>query len=643
MITVPLPRSERPKANANDTADTVADKCLRPLRALLLFSVLAFVLAASFVTVVEVRSSLQQAHKDLSVKAAEMAPIIAREKLLADMIGLETVRASLLDSEKLDGLEVVPRGVPINCPTTGEAVRELLWHGSALLCVTVPLTRYLPGERLRVFRRIPFEWRWNNVLIVLSHAASLSLVGGLGYAFVRRSLQIHVIAPVSRIERRISEGVDVFWKPEVAVGRIDPASLSVRELRSIVETLGDASQRLRVSMEERERLAKRHAAAAALGDAARLLAHDLREPSLLTRSFLRLMREAPSEAARTEVLEVLGTDLEASVTFLEDSVQDLLTLGAPRSAPGADSVDVADLLGNALRRTRVALAAPSYPCSFDVAPGLCVQGDERRLARVFGNLLKNSHEAMGPEDVLDLSAAQDEEGRVRIRVANTGPSLDAEQRSHVFEPFVTAGKVGGTGLGLAVVRDIVEAHGGTVACLPHCPSGVCFEVVLPHAPVSGLYLSATTPSPAPKFTNGLTRTQTSLASPHRRLCVVEDNAVFRALWKHVLRANAGADVRLDTFSSPRAFHAALDAGTVSLSAYVMFVLDVHFKPGEGDGRALAAWLDERTSAPIVLCSSDVIATEKAARNTRVALKSEDCIRALASEFASLREPSLEGG
>ncbi|HLL56232.1 MAG TPA: HAMP domain-containing sensor histidine kinase, partial [Myxococcaceae bacterium] len=97
---------------------------------------------------------------------------------------------------------------------------------------------------------------------------------------------------------------------------------------------------------------------------------------------------------------------------------------------------------------------------------------------VLANLLTNAAQAQG-EGEIAVEAGVDG-GQVRIVVRDQGPGVAADLRDKLFEPFVT-GKSGGTGLGLAVSRQIIQRHGGTLALLP-TDKGAAFELRLPQAP-----------------------------------------------------------------------------------------------------------------------------------------------------------------
>jgi signal transduction histidine kinase len=98
------------------------------------------------------------------------------------------------------------------------------------------------------------------------------------------------------------------------------------------------------------------------------------------------------------------------------------------------------------------------------------------------NLLTNAYAAMDGTGVLTIEAAADG-GGVEIRVTDSGSGMDEETVNHIFDPFYTR-KAKGIGLGLAVTRRIVEAHGGTIAARSAPGEGTTFVIGLPGALVT---------------------------------------------------------------------------------------------------------------------------------------------------------------
>jgi signal transduction histidine kinase len=110
-----------------------------------------------------------------------------------------------------------------------------------------------------------------------------------------------------------------------------------------------------------------------------------------------------------------------------------------------------------------------------------VLGEEGSLIRVVVNLLGNavSFTAAGGSVTLHLAEAG---GQLELRVEDTGVGIPPEALPWIFEPYRQAhGRRKGTGLGLAVVKGLVEAHGGTVGVQSELTKGTCFTVTLPKA------------------------------------------------------------------------------------------------------------------------------------------------------------------
>ena len=102
-----------------------------------------------------------------------------------------------------------------------------------------------------------------------------------------------------------------------------------------------------------------------------------------------------------------------------------------------------------------------------------------QIYRVLQNLVQNAVEAVDENGRIRITAEEVSEDAVGIRIEDSGPGVPEEIRERLFEPFASFNKSGGTGLGLAVVKKIVEEHGGRVWEERRDLKGACFHLTLP--------------------------------------------------------------------------------------------------------------------------------------------------------------------
>ena len=137
------------------------------------------------------------------------------------------------------------------------------------------------------------------------------------------------------------------------------------------------------------------------------------------------------------------------------------------------------LAGPDLAREQVQVARPS-----NALPQLRVRADVDLVRQVLVGLLVNAVEAAGRNGEINLEARPGD-GIVEIDVADSGPGVPAELRTRIFEPFFTT-RARGTGLGLPIARQIVEAHGGKLEVGERRGGGARFTVRLPAAPETAI-------------------------------------------------------------------------------------------------------------------------------------------------------------
>jgi len=234
-------------------------------------------------------------------------------------------------------------------------------------------------------------------------------------------------------------------------------------LRQALRELATALDAAREKELEAERLR-------AFREVARRVAHEIKNPLTAMRIALDQLRRSGGQAdERTgTAIEVLGAETER----LDRLAKEFSEFGRLPEGPKSE-VDLVDLL--------VDLGKSAVPPGVEVtvrANGerCTILGQYDPLRRAFANLLRNAAEAMGGRGPIDVGVDRDGEGVV-VTIADHGPGIPEDLRQRVFEPYFTT-KRDGTGLGLALVRQTVETHHGTITVSETPGGGATFSIVL---------------------------------------------------------------------------------------------------------------------------------------------------------------------
>jgi len=217
------------------------------------------------------------------------------------------------------------------------------------------------------------------------------------------------------------------------------------------------------------------------------VSHELKTPLTSLRMALYLLLEqnlSALTAQQRELIEDARADADRLLRIL-DTLLDLTRLESGASTLERTEVPVAALLQANVEEARAFTGSAGLQLSVVVAPelaGASVNVDEMRIRHVFMNLLTNAAKYSPPGGTITLSAAPDAAGFVRFSVRDQGPGIPAASLGRIFDRFYRApsqhGKTG-AGLGLAIAREIVVAHGGSIACRSVEGEGSDFHFVLP--------------------------------------------------------------------------------------------------------------------------------------------------------------------
>ena len=203
------------------------------------------------------------------------------------------------------------------------------------------------------------------------------------------------------------------------------------------------------------------------------IVHDLRNPLSAVYSGAEMLLESqlpPEESHR------LARNIFTSAVRIKELLQDYVD-HCRATERQVSASNVRNLISDAVDRIAPLAEAQSVALVQDVPADLAVLVDRRRIASVFTNLFVNALEVMPQGGSIHISAYS-LDGTVVIKVRDSGPGVPTEIRDRVFEPFVTAGKSNGWGLGLASARQVINEHGGEM-WLESRAGGACFGFSLP--------------------------------------------------------------------------------------------------------------------------------------------------------------------
>ena len=261
------------------------------------------------------------------------------------------------------------------------------------------------------------------------------------------------------------------------------------ELITLSPELGFLELKLNESktiLEKRERDARE--AEQRKNDLVVYLAHDIRTPLTSVIGYLELLKEAPDLPVEQRA-KYLSITLDKAYR-LEQLINEFfeITRFNLQSIPlNRENIHLSYMLLQMAEEFYPILTPGGKSVRLDVPEDLSLYGDPDKLARVFNNILKNAAAYSYPDTVIEIRARQ-ERNAVRITFTNQGPQIPEAQLNAIFEKFyrldsARSSSTGGAGLGLAIAKEIVTAHKGTISASSG-PEGTVFTIELPESPAA---------------------------------------------------------------------------------------------------------------------------------------------------------------
>ena len=215
-----------------------------------------------------------------------------------------------------------------------------------------------------------------------------------------------------------------------------------------------------------------------------VLAHDLRAPLNAILGWTQLLRrEVLDQGARTRAFETIERNARTQAKLIEELL-DISRIAADRIQLALAPIDVGSVIARVVEGAMPRAIESGIELSFHVAQELIVTADRQRLEQVMSNLLSNALKHTPPGGRVRVEA-QRESGFVRMSVSDTGKGIASNLIDRIFEMYTQdqdyASARDGLGLGLYIVKQLVELHDGTVTALSAGEGeGATFTVMLPH-------------------------------------------------------------------------------------------------------------------------------------------------------------------
>jgi signal transduction histidine kinase len=345
----------------------------------------------------------------------------------------------------------------------GGSPERLTAQGIAFLAINRELPGVVPGQggELCIIRSLAGS---QQTLIELRRRIFLLWLAGLlaaiicAYAVARRMMR-----PIAVLDRAASEIANGNYKIRVNTESDDELGRLGESFNSMCSSIESA----RAELIQHERLNS-------VARLATIVVHDLRNP--LASIYAGAEMLVDNELPRAQIKRLANNMYQASRGVLE-ILQELLS-AARNKKPEPELWSLYDVAANAWNDLSSRLERRSIKTDWDIPADLELKMDRMSMERVFHNLFENALEAMGDQGTLSLSV-EIQHDHVLLHLRDSGKGIPPELQSTLFQPFATKGNSDGLGIGLALSRQTVVAHGGDLWADFSCKVGSHFLMRLP--------------------------------------------------------------------------------------------------------------------------------------------------------------------
>lgn len=212
-----------------------------------------------------------------------------------------------------------------------------------------------------------------------------------------------------------------------------------------------------------------------VGEMVNTIIHDFRSPFTGIQLSSAMLKEMyPEDEEAQEWCDLI----QAQVARMLGMADEVLAFAKGTARLDRQPVGILDLLRRYEKLNAIYLSSAQVDLVI-AGDNPIVKVDENKLLRVFQNLIGNAVEAVGSQNGKIEIRTQTLAQQVEIQIKDNGPGIPLQLQDSLFEPFVTFGKRGGTGLGTAIAKSIIDAHGGDISFTSAPNQGTTFRILLP--------------------------------------------------------------------------------------------------------------------------------------------------------------------
>jgi two-component system OmpR family sensor kinase len=355
---------------------------------------------------------------------------------------------------------------PVTVPAVANSASSAPWRAAAVSNEDGGVTVFalpMDGESKIMSGMTTMLIAISLLILVSVTAASLFLV--------RRALQplYQVEQTAGRIARGHLDQRVPNWSPKTEVGRLSVAlNRMLAQIQGAFIAVNDSERQAREAEASMRRF---------IGDAS----HELRTPLTSVRGYADLYR-----SGATDNPDMVIDRIAAEAGRMSLLVEDLLTLvrmdeGRPMRE---DPVDMLEICLSAAENARVGFPGRSVSVRNEARSVPVTVGDSAHLHQVVGNLVTNAMRHAGEDASVTIRLSRPDDDTVAVEVIDDGDGISAEDVPHLFERFYRADVSrsrlsGGSGLGLSIVKRLIERHNGTITVESELGEGTTFRILLP--------------------------------------------------------------------------------------------------------------------------------------------------------------------